>query len=216
MDILSEALLVFLVLTNMLLLGSSRIGVFIRVVALQGVVLALLFVIGHGGERSPALYLMAGAMLLIKGGIFPRILLRAVRETGSRREIEPFVGFNLSLLVGIAVWGLSIWLGQRLTLPTHGFSDLLVPVALFTTFVGLFLIISRKNAITQVLGYLVLENGIYVFGVALEGAQPLMVELGILLDIFAAVFIMVITLFQINREIGEIHMDTSKLAALKD
>jgi hydrogenase-4 component E len=89
-----------------------------------------------------------------------------------------------------------------------------VPVALSTIFTGLFLILSRRKALTQVLGYIVLENGIYIFGVALALKEPVVVELGVLLDVFVAVFIMGITVFQISREFD--HTDTDRLDSLKE
>jgi hydrogenase-4 component E len=87
-------------------------------------------------------------------------------------------------------------------------------VALFTIFVGLFMIVTRKKALTQVLGYLTLENGIYAFGLGVAQEWPLIVELGILLDIFAAVFVMGIAIFHINREFD--HIDSDRLSTLKD
>jgi hydrogenase-4 component E len=89
-----------------------------------------------------------------------------------------------------------------------------VPVALFTSLVGLFVIISRRKALTQVLGYLVLENGIYTFGVGLVQNTPMLVELGVLLDVFVAVFVMGIAIFHINRQFD--HIDTDRMVLLKD
>jgi hydrogenase-4 component E len=89
-----------------------------------------------------------------------------------------------------------------------------VPVAFFTILVGLFGIVARRKAVTQVLGYLVLENGIFAFGaVALRKAQFL-VEMGILLDVFVAVFVMGIAIFRINHEFD--HIDADRLAQLKE
>ena len=76
------------------------------------------------------------------------------------------------------------------------------------------LIVSRRKALTQVLGYLVMENGIYAFGVGLVPGTPVLVELGILLDVLVAVFVMGITIFHINREFE--HLDTSRLTTLSD
>lgn len=216
MEGIIEAILIFMVLSNMYLLGSSRLAIYIRLVALQGIALGVLLYLNHHGERPSHLVILAVVTMVVKGWIFPKVLFQAIQQAEVRREVEPFVGFSVSLFVGVAAWGFALWLGFRLPLPTSIGSDLIVPVAMFTIFVGLFLIVSRKNAITQVLGYLVLENGIYVFGSALGGEQAFLVEAGILLDVFVAVFVMVITLFQINREIEEIHMDTSRLAQLKD
>jgi len=86
-------------------------------------------------------------------------------------------------------------------------------VAIMTVFTGLFILMSRKKAITQVLGYIIMENGIYLMGLALVGEMPLLIETGILLDIFVAVFIMGIAVFHINREFD--HIDVNELNRLK-
>ena len=95
-----------------------------------------------------------------------------------------------------------------------GVNWLLVPVALSSILIGLFLIVSRKKAVNQVLGFLVLENGIFTFGVGLVGELSLLVELGVLLDVFVAVFVMGIMIFHISREFD--HLDTDRLSTLKD
>ena len=99
-------------------------------------------------------------------------------------------------------------------MPENIASPWLVPVAFFSIFAGLFLIVSRKRAVNQVLGFLVLENGIYTFGVGVAARTPLLVEVGVLLDVFVAVFVMGITIFHINREFD--HIDTDRLSTLKD
>ena len=131
-----------------------------------------------------------------------------------RREVEPFVGNVTSLLVGIVALGASFWIGQRLPLPSPMTSALLVPVALSSILIGLFLIVSRKKAVNQVLGFLVLENGIFTFGVGLVRELSLLVELGVLLDVFVAVFVMGIMIFHISREFD--HLDTDRLSTLRD
>ena len=89
-----------------------------------------------------------------------------------------------------------------------------MPTALSTVWTGLLLIVSRKKAVNQVLGFLVLENGVFCFGLLLSEFMPIMVEAGVLLDLFAAVFVMGIVMFHINREFSS--LDTEKLSALKD
>ena len=86
-------------------------------------------------------------------------------------------------------------------------TPLLTPAGLATLLIGLFVIVSRRKALTQVLGYIVVENGIYVVGVALVGGVPLLVELGVLMDIFVAVFIMSIAAYHISREFDDIDVD---------
>jgi hydrogenase-4 component E len=89
-----------------------------------------------------------------------------------------------------------------------------VPTSLSILFVGLFLVVSRKKALSQALGYLVFENGIYAFGVGIAYEAPALIEMGILLDVFVAVFVMGITVFHISREFDSI--DTTRLATLKE
>lgn len=213
MDLWADTLFVLLILSNLILLGSSRLTVYIQVVAFQGVALGVLpWLVSHDISHHTLIMSVGGVVL--KGWVFPWLLFRALREADVRREVEPFVGYTMSLMIGLFTLGLSLWLGTLLPLPNHKVSTLAVPVALFTMMAGLFLIVSRKKAITQVLGYLVMENGIYAFGVALVQKEPLIVELGVFLDIFVAVFLMGIAVFHINREFD--HMDTDRLALLKD
>jgi len=212
-----EFLLIFLVLSNLLILGSSRLGLYIRLVAVQGIAVSVLLLVAQPVEqRSWHLIAVVVLTMLIKGAVFPWVFFRAIQRGQVSREMNPYIGFNLSLFIGLAGWCAALWLGSRLSLPNGIVPDSLIPCGMFTVLVGLLLLITRRIAITQVLGYLVMENGIFVFAAAIEGQQPLLVELGILLDVFAAVFIMVITLFQIDREIHDIHLDSSKLVELKD
>jgi len=210
----ADVILILLVLTNLRLLGASRLGASIRTVAVQGVLLGALALLAHHNHLTVAVLVVALGGMTLKGVVFPWLLFRALRAAEVEREVEPFVGAIPSLLAGVAALGASLWLTARLPLPEPSHSSLLVAVALFSMFVGLFLIITRKKAISQVLGFLVMENGIYAFGVGLVVDSPLLVELGVLLDVFVAVFIMGIIIFHISRESD--HIDTHKLSSLRD
>jgi hydrogenase-4 component E len=210
----TNIILVLVVLTNLKLLGSSRLGSSIRVVAAQGVVLGLLPIVAHAHDLSLRFGLLSVGTIALKGVVFPWFLFRAVREAEVTREIQPYVGYVASLLAGVLTLGASFWMCTRLPIPSGIASVWLAPVALFSIFAGLFLIVSRKRAVNQVLGFLVLENGVYAFGVGVAPQTPLLVEAGVLLDVFVAVFVMGITLFHINREFD--HIDTDRLSTLKD
>ncbi|MDD5327187.1 MAG: hydrogenase [Phycisphaerae bacterium] len=209
----ADTIMIFLVLTNLTLLGLSRLGTCIRIVAVQGVVLGLLPLLLNGWSLELHLVFFSAAIISLKGIVFPWLLTRALRDLKTQREVEPLIGYGTSIALGMVILVICMWLGSRLPLPVAAMSTLIVPVAFFTIMSGLFLIISRKKAVTQVLGYLVMENGIYTFGVALVQKQPVLVELGILLDVFVAVFVMGITMFHINREFD--HIDTDQLSRLK-
>ncbi len=215
MNMWIDSTLVFLVLTNFVLLGSRRPAARIRLTATQGVLLGVLTILAHANDFQLRTFLLAIGSVVVKAGVFPWLLQRAVRETGVRRGVEPFVGYTPSVLMGMLLLGLSIWMSSRLPLPAASEAgSLVVPVAFFSIFAGLLLIVSRKTAVSQVLGYLVLENGVYTFGIALAYEQQLLVELGVLLDLLVAVFVMGIIIFHISREFD--HIEVDRLSTLKD
>ena len=209
-----DVILILVILTNLRLLGASRLGASIRTVAVQGILLGALALVARQSDLTWRVWMVALGGMALKGGVFPWLLLRALREAQVQREVEPLVGFNASLLAGVAALGMSFWMASLLPLPGASHSSLLVAVAMFSILAGLFLIVTRRKAITQVLGFLVMENGIYTFGAGLVRESPLLVELGVLLDVFVAVFVMGITIFHINREFD--HIDTNEMATLKD
>jgi hydrogenase-4 component E len=211
---LIDPVLVFVVLVNLTLLGLSRLAACVRLSGAQGMALGLLplLVATHGiGVR---LVLFALVFFVMKGIVFPQLLLRAIRTADVRHEVEPIVGYAGSTMLGILILALSFALASRFELPRPAASPLVLPLALATILIGLLLIVSRRKALMQVVGYLVLENGIFIFGVALAQEQPLLVEMGILLDVFVAVFVMGIAIFHISREFD--HIDVDQLSALKD
>lgn len=212
MSHLQDVLMISLVLTNMLLLGSSSLRTCIRSVAIQGILLGVLTLSLHGYHFSLRLVFLATMSMILKGLVFPKMLTWTLREAEIRREVEPFIGFVTSLLSGVALLVISLWISHRIPLPTT--SNLALPIAFFMIFVGLFVIVSRRQAISQVLGYLIMENGIYFFGVAFFLETSFWIELGILLDVFVGVFVMGIAIFHINREFD--HIDTERLSTLKD
>jgi len=211
---MTDALLILLVLTNFMFFVASRLAARIRLTAIQGVLVGLLTLLLQTRGLTLRIWLLAAGSAAIKAGVFPWLLDRAIRETKVRRTVEPFVGYTSSLLIGALLLGVSFWLGGRLPLPVTRVDTLAVPVALFSILSGLFLITSRKTALAQVLGYLVLENGIFTFGIALAQDQPLLVELGVTLDLLVGVFVMGITIFHISREFD--HIDVGQMSALKD
>jgi hydrogenase-4 component E len=214
MTIWTDVLILGLVLTNFRLLATSRLLALIETMAIQAVALSFI-PLALAAEPVPLrLWVLVSATLAVKGGLLPWLLRRAMRETDVQREIEPFIGFSASVLVGILLLGLSFIITHPLRVTTSPASGFLLPGALFTILVGLMIIISRRKALTQVIGYLAMENGVYVFGAALAIEEPLLVEMGILLDVFVAVFVMGITIHQINREFD--HIDTDRLSELKD
>lgn len=205
---------VAVLLMNLMMLSSSRIRTCIRIVAAQGILIGLMPIINEYPLIAFGTIASSSISIFLKGIVFPWLLFRALQEANIRKEVEPVGGYPLSLLIGVIIFAMSFWLSSRLLYSNLPVSSLVAPVSFATFFTGAFIIVSRMKAITQVIGYLILENGIYFFGSAFFGEQTLLVELAILLDIFVAVFVMGIAIFHISREFD--HIDTEKLSELKD
>jgi len=209
---LSDLLLLLVVLTDFWVLGTTRLSSTIRAAAIQGALLAALPIALHPAFSIHLIGLGLGT-LIIKAIVLPGFLQRAIREASVRREVEPVIGFTASVCLGAIAVALSFAVAQRLPLPEEQ-TALLVPVALATVIVGLIVLTTRSKALTQVVGYLILENGIYVFGLSQAERVPFLVDVGVLLDVFVGVFIMGIVVFHINREFDS--LSSARLTELKD
>lgn len=206
----SELLLLVVVLTDFAVLGLSRLSACIRAIAFQGLLLGLLpLVLSPLAAHSVVLAL---GVILVKAIVLPWFLRWAIREASIRREVEPLLGYIPSMVLGGAALGVAFAVAARLPAGPHG--GLLIPVALLTLILGLVVLITRAKAVTQVVGYLMLENGVYLFGLTQASRVPFLVEIGVLLDVFVGVFIMGIVVFHINREFDSISAD--RLAELRE
>jgi hydrogenase-4 component E len=211
---LSDALLVAALLLGFATLGTSRLSTCIRLAAAQGALISLLPLVHHGLELGPHLLLLVVAPVAVKGAVMPWLLFRAIREAEVRREIEPFIGYTGSLLLGTLLTGAAFLIAANLPQAAQPDGWLLAAGALATVLLGALMMVSRRKALTQVIGYLMLENGIFLFGQGLATDLPLLVELGVLLDLLVGVFVMGITIFHINREFDTIAVH--ELTALRD
>lgn len=210
---LLDPILVILLLVNFVALGASPLRTVIHAVALQGVLLGVLIVVAHSVVTG-WVWLMAGAAIALKGVVIPRMLFHAMREVVVRREVEPVVGFITSLMLGAVGTGLAVLFSKTLPIAEEHAGSLIVPAALSTVLTGFLILTTRAKAITQVVGYLILENGIFIFGLLLVEAMPFLVEIGVLLDLFVAIFVMGIIIYQISQQFESV--STRNLSALKE
>jgi hydrogenase-4 component E len=210
-----DLLFILVLVLDLFVLASSRLRAGIRAVAVQGVLLGVLPVVlaGDATELRHVAVLALGAAA-VKGVAIPWLLLRATRESSVSREAAPLLGYVPSLVLCALGVVAAIWFAADLPLPVPGVPPLLVPTALGTIWAGLLLLVSRRKAVGQVLGFLVLENGVFVFGLLLSDFMPVMVEVGVLLDLFAAVFVMGLVMYDIQRAFSS--LDTDRLSSLRD
>ena len=199
---------------NLVALGSSRLPSLIRTVATQGIALGLMPLILEGGDLDWRIISISLATVAGKGFVIPALLKRAMRAANIEREIQPFIGLVPSLLLGASGTIAAVALAGALPLLPEHAGSLLVPGALASVLTGFILLIGRAKAISQVCGYLILENGIYLFGLLLIRATPLLVEAGVLLDLTVGVFVLGIIIDRIQRAFDS--LDTRKLTTLHE
>ncbi|MBM4001173.1 MAG: hydrogenase [Planctomycetes bacterium] len=216
-----------LVLTlNFHILGTPRLRSLIFVVGLHGALLGFLYPVAHQGFHAefhggPAalgalirLGLLTAAIVGIKGLLIPNVMHRAVRLADIRPTLSSVIGFTPSVLLGGIGTGAAFLFASRLPLREGHEHHLLVPASLATVLAGFLVLVTRREALGQVLGYIVMENGIFVFGLLLIDAMPVLVELGVVLDLFVGVFVMIIIVNHVSRAFPE--ASTEHLRTLRE
>jgi hydrogenase-4 component E len=208
-----EQLLIVVLALNFLALGASKLRTVIQTVAVQGALIGMLPLFLRDPIEMRGLLLSMGTIVL-KGLVIPGFLFYAKREADIRHEARPTIGYIPSLVLGTVGISFAVVFARALLIDEDQQKTLLVPASLATAFCGFLILTTRKMAINQVVGYLVLENGVFMFGMLLLEALPLLVEIGALLDLFTGIFVMGIIIHQINREFASI--STEYLSELKD
>lgn len=206
--------IIILVVSCFYLLTSSRLRALIRTAAFQGIVLGMIPFIIQAGQFSRHTLIIGAGGLLLKGFIIPILLFRALRGVEIYREERPYIGYTLSIGFGIIIMLAAFWIGGSIPRSVFFPHPELVSLSIGMASTGLFLIVARTEALTQIIGYLVLENAIFSFGISLSTQQSLIVEMGVLLDLLVGIFVMGVVIYHINREFDSIN--TEELEVLKE
>jgi hydrogenase-4 component E len=208
----AASLLMLAVVMNFLAIGTASLRSCIRAAAIQGLLVSVFALLFTGITARLALLVLVAA--IIKAIVIPSMLFRALREVHIRHEVEPYLGLVPSVLLCAVGTGLTVLFADNLPLAAEHHDLLVVPAALSTIFAGFLLLTTRRKAISQVTGYLILENGIFVFAQLLHESMPVLVEVGVLLDLIVGVFVMGIVINHIQREFSS--LDTERLSELRD
>jgi hydrogenase-4 component E len=209
----ADAILSLVLLSILFSFGSSRLPSLIKAVAFQGIVVSLVpLFVGH--ELTAGGVIFTQATLLIRGILIPLCIYMAIKRVRIRREVEPIVGYHASMLAGLALIVAAIAFSRKFDLPGIGNYVLLLPTAIALLVAGMFLLMARRNAIAMVLGYITMENGIYLVGTTFSVRAQHIVEFGILLDVLAGVMIMAVILQNIKQTLDDV--DTALLRTLKE
>jgi len=194
-------------ISGLILLWRRGVPAYISAFTWQSAVLsgvtAIVAYFGHDHE----LYWVAGGLFLLKAVVIPRLLKRMERRFAAERELEPYVNTATSLVIA----GLLVLFGYAITRPLVALSQLPtragMPLAMGLVLVSLFVIISRKKALTQVIGFLMLENGLALLAVLGTYGIPLIVELGVFLDVLMGFLVMQIFIYQIHETFESIDVE---------
>jgi len=173
----------------------------------QSAALTVMFVVIAYFGRDPELYVVAAFLFILKVLILPRYLERMEKRFGDQRESQPYVNVVTSLMLS----GLLVLLAYVVTRPLVLVSDLPtrggLPLAMGLIFVGLFVVITRKKALTQIVGFLVMENGIALLAALATFGIPIIVELGVFLDVLMGFLVMQVFVYHIHSTFESIDVD---------
>jgi len=202
-----------LLLSGFLLVGYKRLLPYVRIYRLQSALLAVLAVTMALQTGAVHLYVMGGVTLLVKGILIPWALEWLIQRLQIRREIETTVNVPLSLFAASGLVVLAQWVAQPLLAEdvAGGFMTLIVSLSL--GLIGLFLMATRRKAITQIVGLLTMENGFFLTGIAMTFGMPMLVELGVLFDVFVGILILGVFVFRIRQTFDT--LDVESLRELK-
>jgi hydrogenase-4 component E len=202
-------------LTTFFVLASSRLAVRIKAVAAQGALLSALYLTVRGHLFDIHTIALFFITFIVKTIFIPILISRTAKSVQTKTEFEPVMSSPVTLMIGAALIVISFTSIRFFPLVTsHVVSTLTVPVALATVLIGFLILVTKAKATNQVIGFLILENGIFTFGMTIISDFPMMVEFGVLLDLLVGVFIMGIMIYQINKTFD--HIDTRTLSVLGD
>lgn len=210
---LIDSLAVMLLLTALLLVGSKKFVTAVRIIALQSLLLALLVALVAYFTGVRHILITAALTVAVKVIAIPYILLYVIKKIGVNRGNEPSFNFTASVLIATGLVVLAYYVspplgGQERSLTENG-----LPVSIAMVLIGFFVMVSRKQAVTQILGLVAMENGLFLAAIATTRGMPLVVELGVFFDILVGVLIMGVFSYKINRAFHS--MDTGRLNSLK-
>ncbi|MBI3460605.1 hydrogenase [Candidatus Acetothermia bacterium] len=205
----------FILVSSFLVLAIKRLYVHVRLYATQSFFLALVafLVAAFGGE--PHIFIAAALTFIFKVILMPFLFRRIINRLNVQQEAQLTLNVPASLIVAAGLVLGADYLTRTIleTNQTFELSRNVLTVSLSVVLMGLFTMVTRKKALTQVIGFLTIENGLFLAGIAITAGMPMIVELGVLFDVLVAVFIMGVLLYRINETFDTINVE--KLTKLK-
>jgi hydrogenase-4 component E len=211
---LINLLAALLLLIAFAMLTQRRILSLINLFAWQGAILALSTFVVAWSTAQHHLYYSAGLTLLLKVMLLPWLLHRLIRRLNVRWDVETLINIPTTLLFGIALVIFAFNLAAPISQLAEGITRGLVGIALASVLLSLLMMLTRRKAVSQVVAFLALENGLFFAATSATQGMPLVVELGIALDVLVATFIFGVFFFQIRETFDS--LDIAHMEKLKD
>lgn len=203
-----------ILLTAVLVLWRRELAAIVRLLALQGVLIAGLAALLGAAEGSAELYLAAVGVLALKAVVLPLVLRRVLADSGEARETEPLVNVTTSLLAAALLTLLAYVVSQPLVALAPSAATRALPVGVAVVLLGFFVLVTRRRALSQVVGFLLLDNGITTTAFLATSGVPLVVELGVSLDVLLVVLVLQIVAARMRLTFGGTDLD--ELSELRD
>jgi hydrogenase-4 component E len=212
-----NGLAAIILVTAFIAVASNRTYTLVRIQAIQSVALGVLAAAVAFFTQASHIYVVALLTIAVKGLLIPYVLLYVMEKIKVDKQVEPVVSIPASLLICGLLTIVAFYITQPIIISTEGIETITkncLALSLAVVFIGFFTMISRKKAITQIMGLLVMENGLFLAAISITYGMPMIVEFGIFFDVLVAVIIMGLFAFRINRTFET--LDTSILQRLRD
>jgi hydrogenase-4 component E len=197
-----------LLLTAVLVLWRRELTVIVRVFALQGVALAALVAVLAWEERSAELAAVAVGLLVLRGGVLPWLLRRALAgATPGQRESSPVLNVAASLLAAAALTLLALAVSAPLVELSPSPAARAVPIAVAVVLIGFLVLVTRRHAVSQLVGFLLMDNGITAAGFLTTAGIGLIVEVGVALDVLLVVLVLQVLTGRMREAFGDTDLD---------
>lgn len=203
-----------ILLTDFMLVASGRMRSLTRLFAIQSLALGGLAAVVAFETKAENIYIIAVLSVALKAIVIPRFIDYTTEKIQVKKEVEPLIKIPGSLLICAALALLAYYVTEPIMDLGTAITGNCLAISFATVLIGLFLMVSRRKAITEAIGLLVVENGVFLAAIAMTYSMPMIVELGVFFDVFVGVVIMVVFAFRINRTFDSI--DATNLRGLKD
>lgn len=201
-------------LTILYMAATSRIKAHIKMLSFQGLLLFMILLMNEDKSNILNLAFLSAETLLVKTILIPVFLMRILRKNEAFRDNEPHIPNFYSLVIASIMLFAGFLISSIHNQVFENITTLYFGVSISTILTSLYLITTRKKILTHVIGYIMMENGIFLLSLSLAKEMPIIVNLGVLMDVFIAVFILGLLVNRINNAFEE--MDIHELCNLKD